>query len=202
MNDEHSFDPLENVMNEFSKGNFVIVFDAHREEEADFFLLAEFVAPEKINFLLHEACGMICVASGAEILDCLSIPLMTKENSSLHGTNFCIPVDAKEGITTGVSASDRAKTIKLLTQTDTKPSDFVKPGHTFPLRAENDFSVRFGHTEAAVALARKCGKIPAVVICEILNKEGEKANLEEVFKIAAKYNFTVITLENVKRYLL
>lgn len=189
---------MKNVLKRFKEGEFIIVFDEHREHEADFFLLAEYITPKAVNFLLKNACGMICVACEKKILDRLQIPLMTTKNTSPHQTNFCIPVDGGEGISTGVSASDRAKVIKLLTNNTSKSSDFFRPGHTHPLRAESDFSKRFGHTEAAVFLAQKCGEIPAVVICEILNKEGEKASAEEVRKISIEGDFALITLEEIR----
>lgn len=189
---------MKGILERFSRGDFIIVFDEHRECEADFFLLAEYVTPKAINFLLKKACGMICVACDGVALDKLEIPLMTTDNTSPHQTNFCIPVDGGEGITTGVSASDRTKVIQLLANADSKPSDFLRPGHTHPLRAQSDYEKRFGHTEAAVFLAQQCQKNPVVVICEILNEVGEKATYEEVIKVAKEGGFAMITLEEIK----
>lgn len=188
---------MKKVLENFSKGEFIIVFDEHREQEADLFILAEFVTPEAINFLLRKACGMICVACEASILERLKIPLITDQNTSIHQTNFCIPVDGGEGTTTGVSASDRARVIKLLSEENSLPSDFLRPGHTFPLRAERDFSRRFGHTEAAVFLAQECERVPVVVICEILNEVGEKASFQEVEMMADEFGVSVVTLEEI-----
>ena len=191
-----NFDPLEKVLSEFEKGKFVIVLDEHREEEGDFFLLAEFVTPEKINFLLHEARGMICVACAKSIIDKFELPLMVKENGDKFGTNFCVSVDAQSGITTGISAPDRAKTISVLADTEATAEDLVRPGHSFPLLAKE--TDRFGHTESSVILAKKVNKIPAVVICEILNSSGEKANTAELFSLAKKLNCPITNLEIIE----
>ena len=170
---------MNDFLSAFKKGEFVMVYDHEREDEGDLFLLAEFVTPEKINFLLKEARGLVCVACEPTILAALEIGLITENNTNPHGTNFCVPIDLAENITTGVSAFDRAKTIKKLTDLTAQPKDFVRPGHTFPLRAENP-AKRFGHTEAAVELAKFLGVMGVVVICEILNEHGDKANRAEV----------------------
>tara|TARA_A100001015_G_scaffold260965_1_gene306101 strand:+ start:5280 stop:5867 length:588 start_codon:yes stop_codon:yes gene_type:complete len=170
------FSRMDDVFESFFSGEFVIVLDEHREVEADFFVLAEHITPKKINFLQKSARGKICVACDPSILNRLSIPIMWKQNQNPHGTNFTIPVDARHNISTGVSASDRAETIGLLARTDSKPSDLVRPGHTSVLWAQ-DPKKRFGHTEASVQMAKKGHSIPAVVICEILNDDGERADL-------------------------
>lgn len=194
-----NFDPLEKVLEKFAQGEFVIVLDEHREEEGDFFLLAEFVTPEKINFLLREARGIICVACDKSIIDKFQLPLMVKKNTDQFGTNFCVSVDSKHEITTGVSAFDRAKTISVLADLNATALDLVMPGHTFPLLAKDEG--RFGHTESSVVLAKKVNKIPAVVICEILNISGGKANKEELFSLAKRLNCPITNLELIKNYL-
>lgn len=186
------------ILSQFSAGEFVMVLDEHRECEADFFILAEHITPEKINFLLHNARGMICVACDESIPQKLNIPLMVEKNGSAHGTNFCVSVDAAKDITTGISAFDRARTIGLLADPKTRPEDFVLPGHTFPLIAK-DIKKRFGHTEAAVELALASQKYPVVVICEILNERGEKANKEELLLLAKKLNCPLTTLEELQK---
>ena len=186
----------EEILAEFSQGSFIIVLDEHREEEGDFFLLAETVTPEKINFLLKHARGMICIACNGIILDKLEIPLMVKKNGDKFGTNFCVGIDANKEITTGVSAFDRAKTIQILANPNSKPGDLVQPGHTFPLRAR-DPKVRFGHTEAAVEMAKKADKIQAVVICEILNDDGTMARLPQLEVLADKFGIKIVSIADL-----
>lgn len=188
------------LLESFAAGNFIIVMDEYREKEADFFLLAEYATPEKINFLLKKAKGLLCVSCAPEILDRLNIPLMVEKPADEFSTNFCVSVDAKEEITTGVSAPDRCKTIQLLANSKSTPEEFVIPGHSFPLRAR-DPKDRWGHTECSIELAKKCGKAPAVVICEILNEAGEKATYEEVKKIAKINDIKITSLSAVKREL-
>ncbi|MCF7830996.1 3,4-dihydroxy-2-butanone-4-phosphate synthase [Candidatus Gracilibacteria bacterium] len=194
-----NFDPLNKVLEEFAKGEFIMVLDEHREKEGDFFLLAEHVTPEKINFLLSQARGMICVACDKSIIDKFKLPLMVEENSDKFGTNFCVSVDAKNEITTGVSAFDRAKTISILADPKATILDLVKPGHTFPLLAKD--KNRFGHTEAATFLAKKLNRIPVVVICEILNSSGEKASTTELFSLSKEKNCPITNLESIKSVL-
>ncbi len=191
---------MKDLLTSFSAGNFIIVMDEHREKEADFFLLAEHATPEKINFLLNNAKGLLCTACAPEILDRLKIPLMVECPADEFGTNFCVSVDAKENTTTGVSASDRYETIRLLAHPESSLEDFVIPGHSFPLRARHPKD-RWGHTECAVELAKKCGKIPVVAICEILNKDGEKASYREVKAMAEKHGIRITSLEEVKNTL-
>jgi len=194
-------DKLNNFYKRFSAGEFVMVYDEYREVEGDFFVLAEAITPEKVNFLLEYGKGLICVACSEEVLDRLEIPLMVKNNEDPHHTNFTVSVDAKEGITTGVSAEDRAKTIKLLSNKKSVREDFLIPGHSFPLRAQKDLTKRFGHTEASVELSKKCGKLPVVVICEILNKQGEKATKKELDEISEKFDIPHVNLEDLREVL-
>lgn len=178
----------------FSEGGWVLIHDHEREHEADLCCLAEFVTPEKINFLLHKARGLICVACDSALLDRLEIPLMCEDNHNPHGTNFCVSVDLAFGITTGVSAFDRAATIKHLASPEAQANDFVKPGHTSPLKALHP-EKRFGHTEATVSLAQMRGKTPAVVICEVLNEAGHKASFTEILTLGETYNIPVLDLK-------
>ena len=184
---------IETIYDTFSEGEFVVVFDEEREEEGDFFILAEHITPEKINFLLKNARGQICVACAPEILDNLDISLLCEDNENPHGTNFTMTVDAAENVTTGVSAFDRAETIKILANPSSRSTELVRPGHTFPLLAQNPLK-RFGHTEAAVELSKKCGKLPVVVICEILDEDGHKASLEYL----KKFKIPMTTLNIIK----
>ncbi|MCF7812266.1 3,4-dihydroxy-2-butanone-4-phosphate synthase [Candidatus Gracilibacteria bacterium] len=191
------YDSPETIIAALKQGDFIIVFDEHREKEGDFFLLAEKVTPQKINFLFQNAKGMICVPCGKEIIKKFDIPLMIKENSNLFHTNFCVSVDATEEITTGVSASDRTKTIQTLCNPSATSKDLVMPGHTFPLLAQED-NGRFGHTEAGVKLARILGQSPAMIVGEILNTEGEIASLEELFHLSQQHGIPITTLEAIK----
>ena len=192
-----NFTPLKKVYEEFTKGNFVIVLDEHREEEGDFFTLAEYITAEKINFLLKNADGLICVACDKSIFEQLDIPLMVVNNEDQFTTNFGVSVNATTGVSTGISAPDRSRTIAVMGDENTVATDLVRPGHVFPLLAQ-DPNERFGHTECAVELAKKCNKRPTTVACEILNEEGEKANKEELFALAEKYNIAITTLEILK----
>jgi len=190
---------MKEVLEAFAAGEFVLVYDENRECEGDFFVLAEHITPEKVHFLQLVARGMICIACSPEILQKLEIPLMVEANENPHGTNFCVSLDAKSGVTTGVSASDRARAIKILADPQSTRKDFVIPGHTFPLRAETDYTKRFGHTEAALKLAKKTENYPVIVICEILNEVGEKANQEELQKMSKDFEIPMVTLEQLKK---
>ncbi len=190
--------PLSQVQNDFSEGKFILVLDEHREKEGDFFCLAETVTKEQVNFLFQHGHGQICVACDPEILDRLQLPPMVENPSDEFGTNFTISVDAAEGITTGVSASDRVQTMRILGNPNSNPNDLLRPGHTFPLRAKNP-NERWGHTEASVELAKTIGKFPAVVICEILNEEGAKASKEELLDLANRFQIATTTLENLRQ---
>jgi 3,4-dihydroxy 2-butanone 4-phosphate synthase/GTP cyclohydrolase II len=189
--------PLSKILNDFSEGKFVLVLDEHREKEGDFFCLAETVTKEQVNFLFQYAHGQICVACAPEILNRLALPPMVKNPSDEFGTNFTISVDAAKNITTGVSASDRVQTMRILGNPNSAPIDLLRPGHTFPLRAKKPHE-RWGHTEASVELAKTVKKFPAIVICEILNEYGEKASKEELLALANKFQIATTTLEKLQ----
>ena len=191
------YDSTEKIVSELKEGNFVIILDEHREEEGDFLVLAEDTTSEKVNFMLTHGKGLICVACEESIIERFELPLLTQRNESMHHTNFCLTIDASIGITTGVSANDRAKTIRLLGNPNATSDHIVSPGHTFPLLAKNPRE-RFGHTECAVELAKKTGKAPACTICEILNKDGDKATKAELLVLAQKYNIAITTLDVLK----
>jgi 3,4-dihydroxy 2-butanone 4-phosphate synthase/GTP cyclohydrolase II len=195
------YNKIEEFYSRFSKGEIVIIFDEKRENEADFFCLGEFITPEKVNFFLTEGKGMITVPCTPEILENLNIPKITDINECPHVTNYALPIDAKKNVTTGVGADDRSVLIKLLANKHATPEDFIRPGHTTPLIAQ-DPNTRFGHTECAVEMAKKVNKYPVIAICEILNKNGITALVEEVFEIAKKYNLAIIDLETIKKDIL
>lgn len=191
------------AINGFKKGKFLIVVDdKHRENEGDLVLAAEKVTPEKINFMIKHARGLVCVPMLGKRLDELKVPLMTKTNTEFTKCAFTISVDSKKG-TTGISAFDRGKTIKALINKKTKPSDLAKPGHIFPLRCdERGLSKRLGHTEAAIELCKLANLYPAAVICEIIGENGKMAKMSELKRFANKYDLKIIRIMDLVNYIL
>ena len=164
----------------------VVVDDEDRENEGDLTLAAEKVTPEAINFMAKYGRGLVCLAMTEERLDHLRIGPMTAENTSNYGTAFCEAIDARDGVTTGISAYDRARTIKVAIDPATRPSDLARPGHVFPLRArKGGVLVRAGQTEAAVDLARMAGLVPAGIICEIMRDDGTMARVPDLIEFCA-----------------
>lgn len=190
------------IIKDFKNGRFVIVIDdKHRENEADLVLAAEKVTPQKINFMIKNARGLVCVPMLGKRLDELKLHLMMRINTELHKCAFTISVDAKHGTTTGISAYDRSKTIKALIGRKTKPSDLAKPGHIFPLRYdEKGLSRRVGHTEAAIELAKLANLYPAAVICEIIGENGKMARMPELKKFAKRHNLKIIRIRELAEY--
>lgn len=197
-----SFDEIHEIIEDFRQGRQVIIVDDEtRENEGDLAFAAETCTPEKINFMARFARGLICTALEGNRLDALQIPMMVKHNTSRFETAFTIPVEAREGTTTGISAADRSTTIVKLVDPEAKPEDFVKPGHTFPLRArEGGVLVRSGQTEASVDLARLAGLMPAGVICEIMNEDGTMSRLPELEKFSAEHGIKIISVADLIRY--
>ncbi len=190
---------IKDAVNDFKKGKFLIVIDdKDRENEADLILSARKATPQKINFMIKNARGLVCVPISAQRLDELRIPLVTQNNTEFTKCAFTIPVDAKKGTTTGISAFDRAKTIKALTDVKTKPNDLAMPGHIFPLRAEDGgLRKRAGHTEAAIELTRLAKHYPAAVICEIIGKNGKMAKMPELSRFAKRHNLKMIRIKDL-----
>jgi 3,4-dihydroxy 2-butanone 4-phosphate synthase/GTP cyclohydrolase II len=197
-----TFDTVESVIADLGKGKMVIVVDdADRENEGDLVMAAEMVTPEAINFMRREAGGLICVPILGKRLDELHIPQMVSENTALHETAFTISVEARNRTTTGISAHDRAATIGALLDPLSKPSDFLRPGHTFPLRArDGGVLVRAGQTEAAVDLARLAGFYPAGVIVEIMDEDGTMMRLPKLRAFAKKFGLRLITVKDLIAY--
>ena len=193
------FSKINAIINDFKKGRFVVVIDdRHRENEADLILAAEKVTPQKINFMIKNGRGLVCVPMLGKRLDELRLPLMTKINTEFTKTAFTISVDSKKGTTTGISAYDRAKTIKVLIDKNAKPNDLARPGHVFPLRCEEDgLSKRAGHTEAAIELAKLANIYPAAVICEIIGQNGKMAKMDELKRFAEKYNLKIVRIRDI-----
>ena len=195
------FSKIKSAINDFKKGKFVIVIDDKpRENEADLVLAAEKVTPQKINFMIKYARGLVCAPMLGKRLDELKLPLMTKVNTGFTKCAFTVSVDAKKATTTGISAFDRAKTIKALINKNTKTSDLAKPGHIFPLRCDNNgLKNRQGHTEAAIELTKLANLYPAAVICEIIGENGKMARAQELKRFAKKHDLKVIKINDLIR---
>jgi 3,4-dihydroxy 2-butanone 4-phosphate synthase/GTP cyclohydrolase II len=193
---------VEKAIEEIKEGKMLIVVDdEHRENEGDLVIAAERITSEYIAFMAAFGRGLICVPITEERAKELDLPLMTTENTEAHRTAFTISVDAKEGTTTGISAQDRATTIKALIDPATKPSDLARPGHIFPIIAKKGgVLVRAGHTEAAVDLATLAGLYPAGVICEILNDDGTCARLPQLIEFANKWGLHIVTINSLIEY--
>ena len=193
---------IEEAIKDIKEGRFVIIVDDEdRENEGDLALAAEKVTTQAVNFMAKHGRGLICLPVVGERLDALGIPQMVGENTSKFTTAFSVSVDAKHGVTTGISAADRAQTIKAVVDPATRPDDLARPGHIFPLRArEGGVLVRAGQTEAIVDLARLAGLYPAGVICEIMNEDGTMARLPQLEEIADKFGIKIISVADLIAY--
>src|ERR1035438_1181927 len=179
----------------------VVVDDEDRENEGDLTLAAEKVTPEAINFMAKHGRGLVCLAMTEERLDHLHLGPMTSENTSQYGTAFCEAIDARYGVTTGISAYDRAHTIKTAIDPATRPSDLARPGHVFPLRArKGGVLVRAGQTEASVDLARLAGMVPAGIICEIMKDDGTMARVPDLIEFCRTHEMKMLTVAELIRY--
>jgi 3,4-dihydroxy 2-butanone 4-phosphate synthase/GTP cyclohydrolase II len=196
------FSSIPEAIEEIKAGKFVIIVDDEdRENEGDVAIAAEKVTTEAINFMTKNARGLICLPIIGERLDELRIPLMVGDNTSKFCTAFTVSIEAKHRVSTGISAADRAETVKAVLNPATRPEDIIRPGHTFPLRArEGGVLVRAGHTEAVVDLARLAGFYPAGVICEILDKDGSMARVPQLEKIAEKFGIKMMTIVDLINY--
>ncbi len=196
------FNKIEEAIEAIKKGEIIIVVDDEdRENEGDFIMAAEKVTPQAINFMATHGRGLICVPMTPERLEELDLQPMVTENTAHLGTAFTVSVDAKQGVTTGISAQDRAKTIQVLIQPQTKPQDLARPGHIFPLRARKGGVLRrAGHTEAVVDLARLAGLYPAGVLCEIMDEDGTMARVPKLLEIARKFHLKIITIKDLIEY--
>ena len=196
------FATIDEAIEAFKAGQMLIVVDdEERENEGDLTMAASKVTPEAINFMARYGRGLVCLSMTAERLAELDIPLEVSDNSSSRETAFCVSIDARAGTSTGISAADRARTVRIALAKETQPKDLARPGHVFPLRARpGGVLVRAGHTEAAVDLARIAGLAPAGVICEILNEDGTMARVPELRKFARKHKLLMITIADLIRY--
>ncbi len=193
---------VEQALEEIRAGHLIIIVDDEdRENEGDLMVAAEKVTPEIVNFMTRNGRGLICLPLTKKRLDELQLPLMVRENTSRFETAFTISIDAKEGVTTGISAYDRARTVLVAIDPKTKPPDLVRPGHVFPLQArEGGVLARAGQTEAAVDLARLAGLNPAGVICEIMNEDGTMARMPQLEKFSKEHRVPVLTIADLIQY--
>ncbi len=196
------FATIPQALEAFRQGRMlVVVDDEDRENEGDLTLAAEFATPEAINFMAVHGRGLVCLALAPEICDRLALPMMSQKNTSQFGTAFCEAIDAAEGVSTGISAADRAKTIQVAIDPNSRPSDLARPGHMFPLRArEGGVLVRSGQTEAAVDLARLAGMRPGGVICEIMNDDGTMSRVPQLVEFCRKHGLLLISVADMIRY--
>ena len=196
------FAPIEDAIEAIQQGRMIIVVDDEdRENEGDLTIAAEMITPEAVNFMAKLGRGLICMPMTAERLDQLELPLMVSQNTTALKTAFCVTIEAKYAVSTGISASDRAATVRAAIDPKTKPSDLARPGHMFPLRARDGGAmVRAGQTEAAVDLARIAGLYPAAVICEIMNEDGTMSRVPELAKFGKKHNLPMITIADLIKY--
>ncbi len=196
------FSPIEEVIQDVKKGRVVIVIDdADRENEGDFVMAAQFATAETVNFMTKHGRGIVCVPMEAERLDDLGIGMMAGEAADPFRTAWTVSIDSKHGITTGISAHDRARTIRALAHPRSSRGDFVRPGHIFPLRARSGgVLVRAGHTEACIDLVRLAGQRPAGVICEIMNDDGTMARMKDLVRFSKKYKMKICTIRDLIEY--
>jgi len=179
----------------------ILVDDEDRENEGDLVLAADKVTPEAINFMALHARGLICLACDESIIDRLGLPMMVQKNSAPLGTAFTVSIEARSGVTTGISAADRAHTVRVAIDEKTKPSDIVSPGHVFPLRARpGGVLQRTGQTEGSVDLARLAGCVSAGVICEIMNEDGTMARMPDLEKFAKQHDLLIVTIADLIQY--
>ncbi|MBQ9405934.1 MAG: bifunctional 3,4-dihydroxy-2-butanone-4-phosphate synthase/GTP cyclohydrolase II [Desulfovibrio sp.] len=193
---------IDEAIADIKQGKMIIlVDDEQRENEGDLTMAAEHVSPEAINFMARFGRGLICLPMSPELVDRLQLPLMTQRNGSRYGTNFTISIEAREGVTTGISAADRATTIRVAVADKVRPEDLVTPGHVFPLRAKaGGVLSRTGQTEGGVDLARLAGLKPAAVICEIMREDGSMARMPDLEAFAAEHGLKIAAVKDIIRY--
>src|SRR5687768_11468232 len=196
------FAPIDDAIAAIREGRMIIVVDDEdRENEGDLTIAAEKVTPEAINFMATHGRGLICMPMTQQRLEELDLPLMVAQNTTVFDTAFCVSIEAKGVTSTGISAADRAATVRAAIDPDTRPADLARPGHMFPLRArDGGVLVRAGQTEAAVDLARIAGLYPAGVICEIMNPDGTMARVPELTRFARRHKLPMITIADLIQY--
>ncbi|MBF0457141.1 MAG: bifunctional 3,4-dihydroxy-2-butanone-4-phosphate synthase/GTP cyclohydrolase II [Nitrospirae bacterium] len=202
MKTRHSFNTIEEAIKDIEEGKMVILIDDEdRENEGDLCIAAEKITPDVINFMARYGRGLICLSLTREKVEQLNLPMMTSNNTSSFGTAFTVSIEAKKGVTTGISAHDRARTVLTAIKPDCRPEDLARPGHIFPLRAKpGGVLQRAGQTEGSVDLSKLAGLIPAGVICEILNDDGTMARVPELMEFAERHQLKIVTIEDLIEY--
>jgi 3,4-dihydroxy 2-butanone 4-phosphate synthase/GTP cyclohydrolase II len=197
-----SISSTQEIVAELRAGRMVILVDEEdRENEGDLVLAADFVTPEAINFMIRHARGLVCLTLTEERCAQLDLPMMTSKNGTSFGTNFTVSIEAAEGVTTGISAADRARTIQVAVAEGARPDDIVQPGHIFPLKAQKGgVLMRAGHTEAGCDLTEMAGLTPASVICEIIKEDGEMARLPDLIEFAKEHKLKIGTIADLIHY--
>jgi 3,4-dihydroxy 2-butanone 4-phosphate synthase/GTP cyclohydrolase II len=202
LKERSAFATIEEAIEDIREGKFVVVVDADdRENEGDLTIAAQFATPDAVNFMTKEGRGLICLCLTEARCDELGLRQMTDRNETPYGTAFTVSVEAREGVTTGISAPDRSRTIQVAIDPSAKPDDLVQPGHVFPLRArDGGVLVRAGQTEAAVDLARLAGLIPAGVVCEIMNEDGTMARVPDLIPYCERHAIKLVTVADLIEY--
>jgi 3,4-dihydroxy 2-butanone 4-phosphate synthase / GTP cyclohydrolase II len=200
---EIGFDRIEDALRAIAAGGMVVVLDdRNRENEGDLIVAAEFACTRTMAFMVRHTTGIVCLALPGERLDALDLPAMVPAGNDRHQTAFTVSVDCRHGTSTGVSASDRAKTVAALIDPKTRPDDLMRPGHMFPLRAKpGGVLERRGHTEAAIDLARLAGCTPAGVLCEIINDDGSMARTPELLRFARAHGLPIVTMADLVHFI-
>jgi 3,4-dihydroxy 2-butanone 4-phosphate synthase/GTP cyclohydrolase II len=200
--EKYKFNKVDEALDDITAGRMVIlVDDEDRENEGDLCMAAEKVTPEAINFMAKYGRGLVCLSLTPERVEQLGLPMMTDDNTSPFGTAFTVSIESKSGVTTGISASDRAKTILTAIDLKTTPEDLTRPGHVFPLKAKpGGVLQRAGQTEGSVDLARLAGLYPAGVICEIMSEDGTMARVPELLEFAKRHNLKIVTIKDLIKY--
>jgi 3,4-dihydroxy 2-butanone 4-phosphate synthase/GTP cyclohydrolase II len=201
-NGEFKFNTIDDAVKDLRNGKMLIVVDdPDRENEGDLIMAAELVKPEDVNFITREGRGLLCLPVTAQIADNLQLKPMVENNTSLHKTPFSVSIDYRHGTTTGISAGDRAKTIRMAADNNAKPADFARPGHIFPLIARKGGVLkRAGHTEAVIDLVKLAGLKPVGILCEIMDKDGTMARVPKLMEMAKKNDLKIITIADLIEY--
>jgi 3,4-dihydroxy 2-butanone 4-phosphate synthase/GTP cyclohydrolase II len=198
----HSLATIEHALEVIKAGKMIILIDDEdRENEGDLVIAAEYATPEAINFMSRFGCGLICLPMSEELIDKIQLPMMAQNNKSPYGTAFTVSIEAASGVSTGISAQDRAHTIKVAIDPESGPLDIISPGHIFPLRAKKKGVLeRAGQTEGSVDLARLAGLAPAAVICEIINEDGTMSRWSDLVSFSQKHQIPLVTIKDLREY--